>query len=118
MAPNLNQTELIYANHIVTTQELPLGFLICVILIFILMCIIYIFCCIGHFQGDCDLPYMTTNNNSATFTMMESIVKKIPKFSNYKSNSRRKSKYPTLYNDVDLLNDSDFENYHTDSDSV
>ena len=119
MAPNLNQTELIYANHIVTTQELPLGFLICVILIFILMCIIYIFCCIGHFQGDCDLPYMHTNNNSATFTMVESIVKKFPKFSNYKSNSsRRKSKYPTLYNDVDLLNDSDFENYHTDSDSV
>ena len=118
MAPNLNQTELIYANHIVTTQELPLGFLICVIFIFILMCIIYIFCCIGHFQGDCDLPYMHTNNNSATFTMVESIVKKFPKFSNYKSNSRRKSKYPTLFNDVDLLNDSDFENYHTDSDSV
>ena len=110
MAPNLNQTELIYTSHIVTAQELPLAFLICVVMIFIFMCFIYIICCIGHFQGNFDIPYMYSTSNSS---VVESIVKKFPKFSNSK---RRKSKYP--YNDVDLLNDSDFENYHTDSDTV
>ena len=108
MAPNLNQTELIYTSHTVTAQELPLAFLICVILMFVFMCIIYVICCIGHFQGNFDFPYMY-NTNSA----VESIVKTFPKFSNSK---RRNPKYP--YNDVDLLNDSDFENNHTDSDSV